>query len=119
MALRHTAKGILLSVRATPKAAANKIGGLRDGAVVVKVTAAPDKGKANAAVVALLAKTIGIPKSALDLVAGETDRNKLFRLASHEGEVQTWLEGLQKEERHAFLDCCCLDAVGSTSPGRI
>jgi uncharacterized protein YggU (UPF0235/DUF167 family) len=43
----------------------------------VKVTAAPDKGKANAAVITLLAKKLGI--ATLTLVKGETDRNKTFQ----------------------------------------
>jgi uncharacterized protein len=73
-----------LAVRVTPKASRNEVTGLytaADGAVSlsVKVTAAPDKGKANAAVISLLAKKSGIAKSRLTLVKGETDRNKTFQ----------------------------------------
>lgn len=95
--LRATPKGLFLSVKATPKAARDEIAGVRNGALLVKVTAAPDKGKANAAIIALLADTIGVPKAAFEQVAGETARHKSFRLASHATEVQTWLEGLQKD----------------------
>jgi uncharacterized protein YggU (UPF0235/DUF167 family) len=42
----------------------------------VRVSAVPDKGKANAAVVALLAKALGVPKSAVSVVSGETARIK-------------------------------------------
>jgi uncharacterized protein len=42
----------------------------------VRVDAVPDKGKANAAVVALLAKALGVPKSAVSVVSGETARMK-------------------------------------------
>ena len=42
----------------------------------VRVSAVPDKGKANAAVVALLAKALGVPKSAVSVVSGETSRMK-------------------------------------------
>jgi uncharacterized protein len=42
----------------------------------VRVNAVPDKGKANAAVVALLAKALGVPKSAISVVSGETARLK-------------------------------------------
>jgi uncharacterized protein (TIGR00251 family) len=74
----------LLAVRVTPKASRNELTGLytaADGTVSlsVKVTAAPDKGKANTAVIALLAKKLGIAKSTLTLVKGETDRNKTFQ----------------------------------------
>jgi uncharacterized protein len=74
----------LLAVRVTPKASRNEVTGLytaADGAVSlsVKVTAAPDKGKANAAVTHLLAKKLGVAKSTLTLVKGDTDRNKTFQ----------------------------------------
>ena len=95
--LRDTPKGMLLQVKATPKAAHDEVVGVRNGALMVKVTAVPEKGKANAAVVALLAKQIGIPKSALELVSGETVRNKVFRLVSHVEHVQSWVRGLQQE----------------------
>jgi uncharacterized protein len=42
----------------------------------LRVAAVPDKGKANAAVIALLAKALGVPKSALEITAGETSRIK-------------------------------------------
>lgn len=44
------------------------------------VTAPPEDGKANAAVAALLARALGVPKSRLVLVRGATSRDKLFRL---------------------------------------
>jgi uncharacterized protein len=42
----------------------------------VRVSAVPDKGKANAAVAALLARALGVPKSAVSVVSGETARLK-------------------------------------------
>ena len=96
--LSQTSRGILLDIRATPKASRNTVVGLRDGILLVKVTAPPDKGKANAAIISLLSKTIGIPKSALELVSGETDRHKVFRLVSHVETVQSWLRGLDHQQ---------------------
>jgi uncharacterized protein len=95
--LLDTPRGLVLNIRATPKASRDEIAGLRNGALLVKVTAAPEKGKANAAVITLLAKTIGVPKSAFELVSGETDRNKVLRLASHDEVVLTWIRGLLQE----------------------
>ena len=74
----------LLAVRVTPNASRNEVTGLyraSDGAMSlsVKVTATPDKGKANRAVIDLLAKKLGVAKSTLALVKGETDRNKTFQ----------------------------------------
>ncbi|WP_243444750.1 DUF167 domain-containing protein [Sphingosinicella humi] len=68
-----------LAVRVTPKASAERIV-VEGGAVRVYVTAPPDKGKANKAVIALVAKALGIPKSAVELVRGETSRDKLLKI---------------------------------------
>lgn len=74
-----------LKVRVTPKAAKDGLGGVWEGPegerrLIVRVTVVPEKGKANKAVTALLAKKLGVPKSALTLTAGETDRNKTFAI---------------------------------------
>lgn len=68
-----------LAVRVTPKASTDRIAAA-DGKVRVWVTAPPDKGKANKAVVALVAGALGVPKSAVTLVRGETGREKLLRI---------------------------------------
>ena len=79
--LRHLAvPETRIPVRVTPKAAANRIAVDADGLIRVYVTTVPEGGKATAAVVHLLAKAIGIPKSRLELVRGETSREKLFRV---------------------------------------
>ena len=54
-----------------------------DGSAVlrVRVKAVPDRGKANAAVVALVARSLGVPKSAVTLVAGDTARLKTLSIA--------------------------------------
>ena len=72
-----------LAVRLTPKAAQDKVHGWTsdtDGQKILKVsvTAVPEKGKANKALVALLAKHLKIPKSAITIIRGETDRNKIL-----------------------------------------
>ena len=76
---------MLIKLRVTPNAGRDRIEGfetLADGSEVlrIRVAAVPDKGKANAAVIALLAKSLGLPKSALTLVAGETARLKTVRV---------------------------------------
>lgn len=83
--------GLLLDLRVTPNASADRIEGVEtraDGRVVLRlrVRAVPDKGRANAAVTALLAKTLDLPKSAVGLVAGDTAREKTVRL---EGDAAT------------------------------
>ncbi len=75
-----------LHLRVTPNAGADRIDGTElrdDGTAVlrVRVTAVPDKGKANAAVIGMLAKALGVPKSALTLVSGDTARLKTIDVA--------------------------------------
>lgn len=78
--LSHLARpGAEIAVRVTPRASRNAV--LLDGeAIRVTVTTVPEDGKANAAVVKLLAKALGVAKSRLTLVRGATGRDKLFRL---------------------------------------
>ena len=78
--LAHLAEpGAEIAVRVTPKASRNRVvaeeGGLR-----VYVTVVPEDGKANKAVIRLLAKALGVPKSSLVLIRGATARDKVFRL---------------------------------------
>lgn len=73
--------GVMLTVRVTPNAGADRIEGAErraDGseALRVRVSAVPDKGKANESLAALLAKRVGVPKSAVTIASGETARLK-------------------------------------------
>jgi uncharacterized protein (TIGR00251 family) len=70
--------GVRISVRVTPRAGRNALDGERDGRLLVRVTAAPEDGKANAAVCKLLAKRLGIGKSRVSVVFGETARAKVI-----------------------------------------
>ncbi len=95
---RLTPTAMLLRVRVTPNAGADRIetSEIRDdGEAVlrVRVAAVPDKGKANAAVVALLAKALGVPKSAVSVVSGETARVKTLEIA---GNPETLAESVDR-----------------------
>ncbi|WP_068113207.1 DUF167 domain-containing protein [Tropicimonas marinistellae] len=80
--LSHLAvPGAEIAARVTPRASRNAVEHSDDG-LRVYVTAAPEGGKANAAVQTLLAKALGVPKSTLKLVRGGTSRNKVFRIES-------------------------------------
>ena len=76
--------GNLLRVRVTPKAAANRIKVERqeDGNVLIRVyvTTAPEDGKANKAVIALLARHLGLPKSSLMIIRGLTGKDKVIEI---------------------------------------
>ena len=78
--LSHLAKsGAEIALRVTPKASRNRIV-LEDGQLRVYVTVIPEDGKANAEVVKLLAKALGVAKSRLTLIRGQTARDTVFRL---------------------------------------
>jgi uncharacterized protein len=76
--LEAHAGGTILPVRAHPGARRNEIRGVQEGMLKVSVTQAPEKGKANKAVIELLAKTLGLKKSQIELIAGETSHRKRF-----------------------------------------
>lgn len=95
------ADGLTLRVRLTPKARRSSIDGLMpeaDGAVALKVavTAAPEKGEANEALIALLAKEWRLAKSAITLTQGAADRRKRLHLAGDPAELERrlgdWLD---------------------------
>ena len=89
--------GLKVAVRLTPKASRDRIVGLAeesDGSRVVKaqVTAVPEDGKANAALLKLLSKSWRIPKSDMDIVLGATDRRKVVLISGGSEELRTRLE---------------------------
>ncbi len=74
--LRETPTGTFLKLKVAPGARRNALGGVHAGMLRVSVTVAPEKGKANRAVQAVLAEALGLPVRALELVAGETSSQK-------------------------------------------
>ena len=81
---------IRLDIKVTPKASADRVRGWTEdeqGGRVLKimVTAPPEDGKANKAVIALLAKRLKLPKSAIELASGETARRKTLLIDGDEG----------------------------------
>lgn len=80
------ADGLRLPVRLTPKSAADRVQGIATdaagrAALKVAVTAAPENGKANAALEKLLAKMLALPRTTVSVVSGHTARSKLVHLA--------------------------------------
>jgi len=81
---------IKLHIKVTPKASAARIQGWaedEDGERVLKiaVTVVPEDGKANKAVIALLAKRLKLPKSAIEIASGHTSRRKTLLIDGDEG----------------------------------
>jgi len=93
--------GVRLELRVTPNAGRDAIEGVEirdDGGAVLRcrVKAVPDKGRANAAVIALLAKALGLPKSDLALVSGDTARQKSIEIAGDARDLVPKLEAISR-----------------------
>jgi len=65
-----------LPVHVTPKSGRDQIDGWREGELRVRITTAPEGGRANAAVCRIVAEALGVPKSAVSVVRGHTSRHK-------------------------------------------
>ncbi len=90
-------EGVRLFIRLTPRAASERIDGPAeeaDGRVSLKVgvTAIPEDGKANAALIKVLAKSLKLPKTAFALIAGATDRRKTLSVTGETSEILTRIE---------------------------
>lgn len=69
-----------LAVHVTPKAGRDEIAGWRGAELSVRVTTAPEGGKANAAVCKTVAAALGVPKSSVRVVRGDTSRHKMLEI---------------------------------------
>src|SRR5712664_2269061 len=107
-AVREVPGGIELSVFCQPKAARSALIGRHGGALKAKVKAPPVEGKANQALLDLLAGALGVPRGRLTLVSGEQSRNKRVRV-----------DGIDAERALAAI-LVALDplAEGSRKPAR-
>ena len=93
MNLREHAGAVTFDVLVQPRASRAKIGPLHDGRLKVAVTSPPVDGEANAAVVELIAKTLGVAKGAVEVVAGATSRRKTIKVS---GVARATIEELAK-----------------------
>jgi hypothetical protein len=94
--------GVRAAVRVVPKASRTAIEGVQTGAdggayLKVRVTAAPEKGKANGVVVKLLAKSWGLSQGKIAVVAGATARNKVVEIS---GAADVLLRDLKQWLKH-------------------
>jgi uncharacterized protein (TIGR00251 family) len=81
-----------LRVRLTPRGGRDALTGVRDGVVQARVAAPPVDGKANGALCKLLARALGVPRTSVTVVRGQTAREKVVRV-----------EGLSTADAHARL----------------
>lgn len=90
--IQKTDRGTKLSLFIQPKASKNEIIGPHNGALKIKITAPPVDGKANAALIEFLSEILNIPKKQIEILKGETGRNKAVEIL-----------GLSPEQVRQFL----------------
>lgn len=88
-----TNSGIILSIRTQPQSSKNRIIGEYGGRLKLAVTAAAEKGKANRAVIELLADTLHICESSIHIISGESSRDK-----------RLMIEGLTPDDLKSLLN---------------
>jgi uncharacterized protein (TIGR00251 family) len=85
-----------VAIRVQPRAKRDEVVGERGDAIVVRVTAPPVDGKANAALCAFIAEKLRIPPTCVDVVRGQTSRDKVVRV---EGVTQDALRAALLSQR--------------------
>jgi uncharacterized protein (TIGR00251 family) len=79
--VRAAGGGTLLDIRVIPRAPRSAVAGVRDGALLVRLAAAPVDGEANDALLVLLAEVLDVPRRDLIIVSGERARRKRLKVA--------------------------------------
>lgn len=79
--LSHTSVGVLLPVHVQSRASRDRIVGEHGGSLKVAVMAPPEGGRANAAVVGVIAEALGLPRSRVTLASGPASRSKTLLIA--------------------------------------
>jgi len=80
LAIAEAAGGVTFAVKAVPGASRDRIAGLHGDALKVTVTAPPERGRANAAIAALLAAALAVPARAVTVIAGAAAARKTVRV---------------------------------------
>jgi uncharacterized protein (TIGR00251 family) len=78
--IREVEGGVVFSVKVVPAGSKTAISGLLNGMIKVKVSAAPEKGKANQRLIEFLAKQLGVKKSSIRIIAGQTNPIKKIQV---------------------------------------
>jgi uncharacterized protein (TIGR00251 family) len=81
ISIHETSAGATFAVHVHPRARKNAITGVAGDALKVALTAPPVQGKANQACIEFLAEFLNVPRSSVTIVAGQSSRNKVVRVA--------------------------------------
>ena len=94
--IREVEGGVVFTVKIVPGSSRTGVSGLFDGMVKIKVSAPPEKGKANRCLVEFLAKQVGVKKNAVNIVSGETNPVKQVQVFGVSAEALSQKLGLEK-----------------------
>ena len=86
MSANKDSESIRLAVKVTPNAGRNEITGFKEGVLQVKIAAPPEKGKANKELTDFLSETLGMKKSSILIIKGQTSRNKVIVIEGISGD---------------------------------
>jgi uncharacterized protein (TIGR00251 family) len=95
-AIREVEGGVVFTVKIVPGSSRTGVSGLLDGMVKIKVSAPPEKGKANRCLVELLAKQVGVKKNAVSIISGKTNPVKDVQVLGVSAEMLSQKLGLEK-----------------------
>jgi len=79
--LSQTNDGVIIAVRVVPRAGRSGIAGTREGALLVRLNAAPVDGAANAELIEVIADAIDVPRRSISITAGEKSRRKTVHVS--------------------------------------
>ena len=85
--IEPTTDGVFLSVRVIPRAARSSLAGIRDGALLVRLTSPPVEGAANEELIQLIASLLAVPRRQVSLVAGSRGRRKRLKILGVDAQV--------------------------------
>jgi uncharacterized protein (TIGR00251 family) len=74
-------QGVTLAVHVVPRSARNEIAGIHGGALRIRLNAPPVQRAANAALIALVAKTLGVPQRQVEIISGHNSRRKVLAVS--------------------------------------
>ena len=80
LSIQNHASGLVFKVHVQPGASRNQVLGLHGDALKLKLTAPPVEGKANKACIGFLSEALGVPKTSIEIVSGNSSRHKNIRI---------------------------------------
>jgi uncharacterized protein (TIGR00251 family) len=79
--------GVVLDIKVIPRAGRTRLAGTREGALLIRLAAAPVDGAANAELIAFLSRLLDIPKRQITLVSGDKSRQKRVKISGMTADV--------------------------------